>query len=103
MEANEVSMSEIISQLDRLERAVISKKNVLTLEEVVQLTSLSRSYLYKLTSAGRIPHYKPHGKLIYFDRVEVERWLLQNPIKTASQIETEAANFVEFNEGRAGK
>ncbi len=96
-------LTAIQEQLTRIESGLLTQKSVLTIEEVVKFTGLSRSYLYKLTSTGRIPHSKPHGKMIYFDRAEVERWLLQNPIKTASQIETEAATYVTLNKGGAAK
>ena len=103
MVKNEITVSEFKAQLDRIERASVAQKNVLTFDEVVQLTGLSRSYLYKLTSSGRIPHYKPHGKLIYFERSQVELWLLQNPIKTADEIETAAATYVLTHKGRAAQ
>lgn len=93
----------IQEQLGRIERAGIAQKNVLTFDEVVFYTGLSRSYLYKLTSTGRIPHYKPQGKMLYFERAQVDSWLLQNPIKTAAQIEAEAAAYVTLNGGRAAR
>ena len=34
--------------------------------------------LYKLTSGKEIPHYKPRGKMIYFAKVHLDEWLLQN-------------------------
>lgn len=64
-------------------------KTVLTFNETLVYTGLSRSYMYKLTSSRRIPHHKPHGKLIYFDRAELDAWLLQNPVKTNEQLEAE--------------
>lgn len=96
-------MAEIESikeQLNRIEAGLIGQKTVLTFEEVATFTGLSKSYLYKLTSTGRIPHFKPQGKFIYFERVQVEAWLMQNPIKTASAIEQEAATYVTL--GRKG-
>lgn len=33
---------------------------------------VSRSFLYKLTMGRKIPHYKPNGKMIYFDLKDVE-------------------------------
>jgi excisionase family DNA binding protein len=89
-----VDLSEIREQLNRIEGGLLSQKSVLTFDEVVRFTSLSKSYLYKLTSLGKIPHYKPNGKQIYFERAQVEAWLMQNPIKTAQEIEQEAANYV---------
>lgn len=50
--------------------------------------------MYKLTHQGRIPHFKPHGKNIYFNREELEQWLLQNPVRTAEQKEREAVDYV---------
>jgi len=52
-------------RLDRLERLLIANKEVLTFEETCDYTGISRSYLYKLTAAGTIPHSKPNGKLIF--------------------------------------
>ena len=59
----------------------LCSKKVLTLDEVAQYTGLSKSCLYKMTSQKVIPHYKPNGKLVFFDREEVERWLLGEKIE----------------------
>lgn len=103
MVKNEITITELKAQLDRIERGSYAQKNVLTFEEVVTYTGLSRSYLYKLTSTGRVPHYKPGGKMIYFERLQIDNWLLQNPIKTAAQIEAEATSYVTLNNGRTAK
>ena len=55
----------------------ITSKNVLTFSEAVEYTGFKPSYLYKLTSQGKIPHYKPTGKLLFFKRVELEEFLTQ--------------------------
>jgi excisionase family DNA binding protein len=39
---------------------------------------VSESLLYKLTAAKEVPHYKPRGKMLYFNREEIDKWLLQN-------------------------
>ena len=41
-------------------------KEILTIEEAAEFLSVSKSYLYKQTSAQAIPHYKPTGKRCYF-------------------------------------
>ena len=66
------------------------QKNALTFSEALAYTGLSRSYMYKLTASRRIPHYKPHGKLLYFNRAELDGWMLQCPLKTDEQLEAEA-------------
>lgn len=88
-------MDEILKQLDRIERnTLLSSKNVLTFDDVVLLTGLSKSYLYKLTSSNQIPHYKPSGKQLYFDREEIERWLKQNRVETVEETDRKATNYV---------
>ncbi len=77
-------------QLARIERLLAGQKATLTLEEASTYTGISKSYLYKLTSTGRVPHFKPEGKTIYFDRVELDGWLKRNRVKTNDEIEQEA-------------
>lgn len=77
-----------------LEKQVFLTKNVLSFEEASRFLNLSKSYLYKLTSGNLIPHYKPQGKMLYFEREELEAWLCRNPIKTRAQIEAEAQQYV---------
>ena len=42
-------------------------KEVLTTAEASAYLGISESYIYKLTSLKQIPHYKPNGKLVYFN------------------------------------
>lgn len=87
---------ELKKQLERIERySLLAAKNVLCLDDVALLTGLSKSHLYKLTCNHQIPHYKPNGKQIYFDRAELEEWMKQNRIATADEIEQKAANYLE--------
>ena len=55
-----------------LNRTTIAAKSMLTIDDVAFLTGLSKSYLYRLTCERKIPYYKPNGKLMYFDRGEIE-------------------------------
>lgn len=82
-------------QLDRIERlTLLSAKNVLCFDDVVLLTGLSKSHLYKMTCSHKVPHYKPNGKQIYFDRLEIEDWMKQNRIATTKEVEPVAANYL---------
>lgn len=73
-------------QLDRIERASLGQKAVLNFEEFCTYTGISISFAYKLTSARAIPYSQPNGKKIYFDRLEVDKWLLSNPVKSKAQL-----------------
>lgn len=77
-----------------LENLVLHSKNVLSFEEASRFLNLSKSYLYKLTSGNLIPHYKPQGKMLYFEKTELEAWLRQNPVRTQVQTEAEAQKYV---------
>jgi excisionase family DNA binding protein len=74
-----------------------TSKEVLTFSEAVQFTGYSESYLYKLTSERKIPHSKPTGKLIYFNRRELEAWLLQNRVSTTDEIAGKAQTYCMKN------
>lgn len=81
-------------RVSELENLVLHSKNVLSFEEASRFLNLSKSYLYKLTSGNLIPHYKPQGKMLYFEKTELEAWLRQNPIRTQAQTEAEAQKYV---------
>ena len=84
----------IEERIEELESLVYVTKNVLSFDEASKYLNLSKSYLYKLTSAQQIPHYKPQGKMIYFEKDALEAWLRQNPVKTQTQIAQEASHYV---------
>jgi len=84
----------IEEKLESIERLLLGQKNVLTFDEGCEFTGLSKTYMYKLTHQNKIPFFKPHGKNIYFSREELERWLMQNSVKTKEQIDQEATNYV---------
>lgn len=80
----------IEQRLERIEKLLLnSQKTVLNFEELVEFTGLSQSYLYKLTSKGEIPFYRPNGKQLYFNKAEIEAWLLRNRSKTNEEIDVE--------------
>lgn len=81
---------ELLGRLSSLEESIYSTKNTLTFKEACMYLGVSESLLYKLTSTLEIPHYKPRGKLLYFDKGELDNWLHQNRVETASAIRQKA-------------
>ena len=79
----------IEERLSALEDAVKRPRDVLTLEEASVFLNISKSSLYKLTSTKSIPFYKPHNKQVYFERKELENWMLSNPVRP-EELETKA-------------
>ena len=73
---------------------VATQPKPLTLKEAAEFLDFSRSYLFRLTSQGRVPCYKPEGKRVYFDRAELVNWLKRNRIRPQEEIEETAASNI---------
>jgi len=77
------------AKLNQIEKhTLLSAKRVLTVEDVALLAGVSKRTIYRMTSANRIPYYCPSGKEIYFNRDEVEGWLLSNRHATDDELQT---------------
>ncbi len=84
----------IQEQLNRIERnSLLAAKKVLTMDDAATLSGFSKSHLYRLTSEKVIPHYKPNGRVIMFDRAEFEGWLLTNRVAAESEITAQATAY----------
>ena len=67
---------DIINQrLKSIEETMYSTKDILNVKEVCQYFDISQSLLYKLTCNDEIPHYKPRGKMILFEKKELVKWV----------------------------
>lgn len=88
-------MAEELKQVaDLITANIISTtKEVLTSDEAARYMGVSKSYLYKLTMMQKIPHYKPMGKMCYFNRLELEKWLQSNRVSTANEISQRAQSY----------
>jgi len=84
----------IDERLRNIETLLLSQKTVLNFDEVAAYTGLSKSHLYKLTSTGGIPCYKPTGKKIYFDKTEIDEWLLRNKKLSHDEIDDMAESHI---------
>lgn len=70
---------DIINQrFKSIEDTLYSTKDILNMKEVCQYLDISQSLLYKLTCNGEIPHFKPRGKLIFFEKKALVKWIKKN-------------------------
>ncbi|MEJ8756818.1 helix-turn-helix domain-containing protein [Pontibacter sp. H259] len=76
-----------------LKQQYLAEKKVLSLKEAAIYMDASESLLYSLTSNRLIPHSKPVNR-IYFDRDELDKWMLSKKVKTIKEIEEEADIFI---------
>lgn len=84
--------------LEELIRKINDDSNYDTPPKILNLTQLSaylnisKSHIYKLTSANKIPHSKK-GKLIYFEKEKIDKWILEDEVKTIDNLKREAAIY----------
>lgn len=61
-------------------KSYLESKSVWTVSEFAAYSGYTVESVYQLTSQGKIPHYKPNGKRVFFEKQEVIAWLLKNPV-----------------------
>lgn len=94
---------EVINErLQSIEETLYTTKDILNMKEVCQYLDISQSLLYKLTCTGEIPHFKPRGKMIFFEKKELIEWIKKSNlvssevVKGSSKImSNDSANYEE--------
>lgn len=78
------------------------KRPLMTTTEAAAYLGLKKSYLHKLMMRRVIPYYKPMGKLCYFSRADLDRWLTGNRITSQDEIEQQAQKYLsgKYRENR---
>lgn len=85
--------TELDRRLKRIEEmTVLSAKRMLSVRDASLLTGFKESYVRKLVEESKLPHYRPSGKMIFFDRDEIESFLRTNRIPSAQELEAEYMN-----------
>ena len=85
---------QLLQKLSNIESLLSKSDRPLTLDEASQYLNISKSFLYKLTSTNRITHYKPNGKRIYFQKSDLDKWLMRIPVRSIEQIEQDADDYI---------
>ena len=86
-------MGDLERRVELLEKKMAGVNDIMTIDEASLYTGLAKSYLYKLTSKNEIPYYKPLGKIVYFEKAELDKWLRLNHISSVEEIEANAAKI----------
>lgn len=97
---------ELQKRLEMIESKLYLTKEVFTLQEVAEYLGVSTSQIYKFTMKLEIPHYKPRGKMVYFDRKEIVQWMKKHHYGVTKRkkgfdpecMEDESANKTHENE-----
>jgi len=90
------------SQTELMQLTLLSCKKALTTQDAALLLGLSRSHVYKLVHRKEIPYYKSAGgKITYFDRSELDKWMLSCRVRTNDELDGEVATSIVT--GKKGK
>lgn len=86
----------ILHKLNRIEKFMFGLKDILNVEELVEYTGYSKSYIYKLVHNSRIPYAKPEGggNKLFFERKKIDNWLLHNSHKCESNYTKDAFSYL---------
>ena len=82
----------IEAKLDRLSTMLLFQKPILNFEEAVAYTGYSKSYFYRICNL--IPHSKPGGKMIFFEKVKLDEFLLSNKVKSQKELDEQADSYL---------
>lgn len=94
---------EVINErLKSIEETLYTTKDILNMKEVCQYLDISQSLLYKLTCSGEIPHFKPRGKMIFFEKKELIEWIKKSNLLsseiTKGSSKTISNDFTNYEE-----
>ncbi|SHM36157.1 helix-turn-helix transcriptional regulator [Myroides odoratimimus] len=85
----------ILEKLDYLEQLIISNnKEILSVEELEKYTGFKKSYIYHLVHFSKIPYSKPNGKYLFFEKSEIDEWLLKNKSLSDDQLQEKARVYI---------
>jgi excisionase family DNA binding protein len=83
----EKNLQKLLEQIQQDERP-------LTLPEAAEYLGVSKSHLYKLTFSNKITFYKPAGKLLYFKKSDLNKYLFRNRKASEMELEQKALDYV---------
>ena len=71
--------------MTQLKNSNFLNKEVFTLSEVYSYTGFEKTFVIKICSQRQIPHCKPAGNQLFFDKREIVAWLKADPITVQSE------------------
>ena len=81
------TLREIMQEVNPLTQAV---SDILDIKQAAHFLRLKVTTIYEKTSRKLIPHFKKGNKL-YFNRTELKAWVIEGKVKSADEMQSEAA------------
>jgi len=93
------NLLENIYNKDNVSNSIDVAPKIMTTHTVADYLNLSTSCIYKLTSTREIPHSK-RGKRLYFDKNEIDKWVMENKCFTNKDINDLADDYLSKNRNK---
>ena len=93
-------MNEIYEILERIEKLLMSNKVAFDVNAFSIYSGLSKSAIHKLTQRRRLKYSRPNGKLIWFHKDDIDKFLLSNPVLPDADVEKMAIDYTINNPKR---
>lgn len=85
-----INVTKIYNSLEELKSLIVIKNaEFIDLDEAAKFLRLKKTYLYNLVYRKEIPYYKPNGKRIYFNKMELNTWIASSKVKSVNEVEEE--------------
>lgn len=79
----------ILENLIEIKQLLKTHKSVMNVEELALFTGMSKSKIYKLTSARMIPFHKHDisSKTLFFEKREIIKWMTSYKVETLNDLD----------------
>lgn len=84
------NIEQLTERLEYYGNKIYTSKEFLTVDEAALFLGLSKSQIYKLTSARKIAAYKPNGKALYLKMSDLNEWIASGRLQSSREIEMDA-------------
>ena len=83
-----ININKIFELLKEIKQLIMNQNlELLDLNQAAEYLKLKPSYIYSLIHLKKIPYYKPLGKRVYFDKLELNKWIKESKIKSVDEVE----------------
>ena len=90
---NEDHNAEKMSSEPKSEKAK-KEKTGFTTTEAAEYLGITRSYLYKLMMWRKVSYYKPHGKLCFFEKSDLDEYMFSYKVKSEDELSAESEKYL---------
>ena len=90
-------LTELNERMKKVEKAVMSQKEYLSLDELAIYLNVEMSTIYRLTQAKTWTLMNPNGKMKYVRRADIDEWIEMNQQQSTASVNAKANDYLIKN------